>query len=164
MRTPFGRVIPSFTPPRRVHARALCLAALCCTWMLPFPPHARAQTGAGAQVTDPIIPKDSPLIVAIAPDNSLYVRRRRVPLDELEATVRSLTGELPEAERVVYVRSHLNAPYGMVVEVIETIRRAGVSRIALVADRRAPRRARPARRGKRGGLKGVARAPRRRAR
>ena len=88
---------------------------------------------------DPNILKDSSIIVAIAPDGELYVQSQLVTRDKLEAAVRSLTDKLPEAERSVYVRSHIDARYELVVEVIETIRRAGVSRIGLVADRRAPK-------------------------
>jgi biopolymer transport protein ExbD len=82
-------------------------------------------------------PKDSALIVVVGPGKDVYVGRRLVSLDELEATVRSLTGGLPEADRAVYIRSHLDAPYKLVVDVIDRVRMAGVKRIALVADKRA---------------------------
>ena len=86
-----------------------------------------------------LAPKDSALIVLIAPDNNVYIGRRLLPLEELEATVRSLTGELPEADRTVYIRAHPNAPYKLVVDVIDRIKKAGVSNIGLVADKRARR-------------------------
>jgi biopolymer transport protein ExbD len=86
--------------------------------------------------TDPEILKESSIVVTIAPDGNLYVGRRLVPEGELEAAVRSLTGGIPEAERVVYLRTHLDAPYGQVVRVIETIRKAGVNQIGLVTEER----------------------------
>jgi biopolymer transport protein ExbD len=85
---------------------------------------------------DPEILKESCIIVSIAPDGNIYVGRRLVPEGELEAAVRSLIGGLPEAERIVYLRAHIDAPYGQVVSVIETIRRAGAKQIGLVAERR----------------------------
>ena len=97
--------------------------------------------GAPAEVpapsADPGIVKESSVVVSIAPDNNLYIGHRLVPPGELEAEVRALTAGTPEAERVVYVRAHLDAPYQLVVDVIERVRRAGVRHIGLVTDKRA---------------------------
>jgi len=84
---------------------------------------------------DPAVIKDLSVIISIAPDNRIYVGRRPVALEELEAVTRSLTRELPEAKRVVYIRAHLDATYKLVVDVIDAVKRGGVKQIGLVTDR-----------------------------
>lgn len=84
---------------------------------------------------DPAILKESSIVVVLAPDGNLYLGRRLVPEGELEAAVRSLTAGLPEADRIVYIRAHLDATYAQVVRVIDTVRKAGVNQIGLVAER-----------------------------
>ncbi|HMF56872.1 MAG TPA: hypothetical protein VK619_11065, partial [Pyrinomonadaceae bacterium] len=41
-----------------------------------------------------------------------------------------------DAERIVYVKSGIGVSYGFVVDVINVIRKQGIDRIGLVADRK----------------------------
>jgi biopolymer transport protein ExbD len=41
-----------------------------------------------------------------------------------------------DTERIVYIRSDINANYGAVVDTINLIRDAGIDQIGLVADKR----------------------------
>jgi len=85
---------------------------------------------------DPAIIKESSLVVAITAENEYYVGKDRIELTDLRDEItRAMENKRPE-ERIVYIRSDVNANYGSVVEVINTIRQAGIEQIGLVADKK----------------------------
>ena len=85
---------------------------------------------------DPAIIKESSLVVAITADNEYYVGKDKVEITDLKDQVtQTMENKRPE-ERIVYIKSDVNANYGSVVEVINTIRQAGIDQIGLVADKK----------------------------
>jgi biopolymer transport protein ExbD/biopolymer transport protein TolR len=93
---------------------------------------------------DPAIIKESSLVVAITKDNQYYVSKDKVDISELKDKVsKAMENKKPE-ERIVYIKSDVEADYGSVVEVINTIRQAGIDQIGLVADKKKGAGAAPA--------------------
>ena len=85
---------------------------------------------------DPAIIKESSFVVAITADNSYYVGKDKVEITDLKDQVNQVMENKRPEERIVYIKSDVNANYGSVVEVINTIRQAGIDQIGLVADKK----------------------------
>ncbi len=80
--------------------------------------------------------KESSVVIAITRDNQYYLKKERIDAVDLQDRIRkSMENKKPE-EQIVYIRSDINANYGSVVEVINTIRQAGIDQIGLVADKK----------------------------
>jgi biopolymer transport protein ExbD/biopolymer transport protein TolR len=85
---------------------------------------------------DPAIIKESSVVVAITGNNEYYIGKDKIEVIDLsEKITKQMENKKPE-ERIVYVKSDVNANYGSVVEVINTVRQAGVDQIGLVADKK----------------------------
>ena len=85
---------------------------------------------------DPAIIKESSLVVAITKENDFYVSKDKVDINEVQDRVsKAMENKKPE-ERIVYIKSDVEADYGSVVEVINSIRKAGIDQIGLVADKK----------------------------
>ena len=85
---------------------------------------------------DKNIIKESSVVVAITRDNQFFVGKERVdPIDLKDLIVKKMENKQPQ-DRIVYVRSDIGANYGSVVEVINTVRQAGIDQIGLVADKK----------------------------
>jgi biopolymer transport protein ExbD/biopolymer transport protein TolR len=93
---------------------------------------------------DPAIIKESSLVIAITAENEYYIGKDKVEITDLKDQVtQTMENKQPE-ERIVYIKSDVNANYGSVVEVINTIRQAGIDQIGLVADKKKGDAAAPA--------------------
>ena len=85
---------------------------------------------------DPAIIKESSLVVAITAENEYYIGKDKIEITDLKDQItRTMENKRPE-ERIVYIKSDVNADYGSVVEVINTIRQTGIDQIGLVADKK----------------------------
>ena len=85
---------------------------------------------------DPSIIKESSVVVAITADDQLYIGKKKIDKTELKSEVdQKMANKKPE-ERIVYIRSDINTNYGTVVDVINTVRDAGIDQIGLVADKK----------------------------
>ena len=85
---------------------------------------------------DPAIIKESSVVISITGDNSYYIGKDRVETIDLTSKItKAMENKKPE-ERIVYIKSDVNAQYGSVVEVINTVRQAGIDQIGLVADKK----------------------------
>jgi biopolymer transport protein TolR len=85
---------------------------------------------------DKAIIKESSFVVAITADNKYYVGKESVEINDLKDRItKGMENKQPE-ERIVYIKSDVNADYGSVVEVINTIRQSGIDQIGLVADKK----------------------------
>jgi len=85
---------------------------------------------------DPAIIKESSVVVAITEDGKLYIGKKGVDKEQLKAEIDQKMANKTDAERIVYIRSDINANYGAVVETINLIRDAGIDQIGLVADKK----------------------------
>jgi biopolymer transport protein ExbD/biopolymer transport protein TolR len=85
---------------------------------------------------DPAIIKESSVVVAITKDNEYYIGKDKIETVDLKDKITKQMENKSAEERIVYVKSDVNANYGSVVEVINTVRQAGVDQIGLVADKK----------------------------
>jgi biopolymer transport protein ExbD/biopolymer transport protein TolR len=93
---------------------------------------------------DKAIIKESSFVVAVTKDNEYYVGKEKVEIVDLKDAVTRAMESKESAERIVYIKSDVAANYGSVVEVINTIRQAGIDQIGLVADKKKGGAAAPA--------------------
>ena len=85
---------------------------------------------------DPAIIKETSVVVAITEAGKLYIGKKEIDKDALKAAIDEKMATKPDHERIVYIRSDVNANYGQVVETINLIRDAGIDQIGLVADKK----------------------------
>src|SRR4028119_549251 len=83
---------------------------------------------------DPAIIKESSVVVAITKDNEYYIGKDKIETVDLVDKIQKQMETKSAEERIVYVKSDVNANYGSVVEVINTVRQAGVDQIRLVGE------------------------------
>jgi biopolymer transport protein ExbD/biopolymer transport protein TolR len=93
---------------------------------------------------DPAIIKESSVVVAITKEGDIYLGKKKVDKDQLKTEIDSKMAGKVDTERIVYLRSDVEANYGVVVETINLIRDAGIDQIGLVADKRKGGAAAPA--------------------
>ena len=85
---------------------------------------------------DPAIIKESSVVIVVTKDSEYYVGKEPISKDELKSRIEERMANKQVNERIVYIKSDINAKYGDVVEAINTIRQAGVDQIGLVADKK----------------------------
>lgn len=85
---------------------------------------------------DPQIIKESAVVIAITQDGKLYIQKDPIEKLDLKAKIDAKMADKTPEERIVYIRSDVNASYGTVVDVINTIRESGIDQIGLVADKK----------------------------
>jgi biopolymer transport protein TolR len=84
----------------------------------------------------PLDPK-SGLVVSVDRSGAVYVDETKMSLNEFRSAFRALAGK--RAADGVYLRSDAAVPYGVVAQVLATMRAAGVGDIGLVTDPDTPR-------------------------
>src|SRR5688500_17568300 len=86
---------------------------------------------------DPRIIKESSIVISIPNDGEYYLGKIRLPREQLTEKVDSmLEGIKNEQDRIVYIKSGVGVSYGDVVSVINEVRKLGVDKIGLVADKK----------------------------
>ena len=85
---------------------------------------------------DPAIIKETSVVVAITQDGQLYIGKKKIDKEQLKTEIDQKMAAKTEEERIVYIRSDINANYGQVVETINLIRDSGIDQIGLVADKK----------------------------
>ena len=85
---------------------------------------------------DPAIIKETSVVVAITEGGKLYLGKKEIDKDALKSEIDSKMATKEDKDRIVYMRSDVNANYGAVVETINLIRDSGIDQIGLVADKR----------------------------
>ncbi|MDT7808320.1 MAG: biopolymer transport protein TolR [Acidobacteriota bacterium] len=93
---------------------------------------------------DPAIIKESSVVVALTENGDIYLGKKKIDKDALKTEIDQKMATKSDAERIVYIRSDINANYGAVVDTINLIRDAGIDQIGLVADKRKGGSANPA--------------------
>lgn len=78
--------------------------------------------------------KDAGIFVAITSANDIYIDKRQVDVERVQATLEHLLLEQPEASLVIQADEH--AYNGTVVQVMDAAKGAGVKSIALAAEKR----------------------------
>jgi len=77
--------------------------------------------------------KDDAVIVAVTRDGKVYLGKTQMPAAELGPKVKDLVSN--RMDKTVYVNSDSRAKYGVVVEVVDNIRTAGVDQIGLLTEK-----------------------------
>ena len=86
---------------------------------------------------DPNIIKESSIVISVPNDGEYYLGKQRVAKEALTDKVDTmLKGIKNENDRIVYIKSGVNVSYGDVVTVINEVRKLGVDKIGLVADKK----------------------------
>jgi biopolymer transport protein TolR len=84
---------------------------------------------------DKNIIKPSSVVVAITEDGKLYLGKKPIDKEQLKAEIDEKMATKQPEDKIVYIRSDVNANYGAVVDTINLIRDAGIDQIGLVADK-----------------------------
>jgi len=86
---------------------------------------------------DPNIIKESSIVISVPNDGEYYLGKQRVAKEQLSDKVDTLLQKIKnENDRIVYIKSGVNVSYGDVVTVINEVRKLGVDKIGLVADKK----------------------------
>jgi len=86
---------------------------------------------------DPNIIKESSVVISVPNDGEYYLGKKKVQKEELADKVDTmLKGIKNEQDRIVYIKSGVGVSYGDVVTVINEVRKLGVDKIGLVADKK----------------------------
>ena len=93
---------------------------------------------------DPAIIKESSVVVAVTKEGKIYIGKKEVDKDQLKTEIDSKMATKDDKDRIVYIRSDVEANYGAVVDTINLIRDSGIDQIGLVADKRKGGAAEPA--------------------
>jgi biopolymer transport protein TolR len=86
---------------------------------------------------DPNIIKESSIVISIPNDGEYYLAKKRLQREQLADEVDGLLEKIKnEQDRIVYIKSGVGVSYGDVVNVINEVRKLGVDKIGLVADKK----------------------------
>ena len=86
---------------------------------------------------DPNIIKESSVVISIPNDGEYYLGKQRVGREQLMDKVDGMLKKIKtEQDRIVYIKSGVGVSYGDVVNVINEVRKLGVDKIGLVADKK----------------------------
>ncbi len=87
--------------------------------------------------------QDTPKSVVVAvkrgnPDNTLYLNSIKLPNgeDDLRPQLREKIDELPDTDKVVYLKADSELPYSDVMRVMDLCREAGAEEVALIVEKK----------------------------
>jgi biopolymer transport protein TolR len=85
---------------------------------------------------DQEITKDTSVVIAIPDNNNFYIGKDPYPLDDLGKKIDAKMKNVSPDKRIVYIKSDIEVSYGTVVKAIDLIRKQGVDKIGLIADKK----------------------------
>ena len=93
---------------------------------------------------DPNIIKESSVVISIPNDGEYYLGKQKVIVGSGEDPYRDFRDKVDrmlkniknEQDRIVYIKSGVKVSYGQVVGIINEVRKLGVDKIGLVADKK----------------------------
>src|SRR6187397_3242826 len=87
---------------------------------------------------DPNIIKESSIVISVPNDGEYYLGKNKVAKEQLAEKVDSMLQKNTKQneDRIVYIKSGVGVSYGDVVNVINEVRKLGVDKIGLVADKK----------------------------
>lgn len=86
------------------------------------------------QAAHAVSQKQAGVFVAITAANDIYIDKRRVDVERVQATLEQMLLDKPDASLVIQADKH--AYNGTVVQVMDAAKSAGVKQIALAAEKR----------------------------
>jgi biopolymer transport protein ExbD len=78
--------------------------------------------------------KEDAVVLAITRDGKVYLGSDRVEMDQITAQVKDKIAD--KLDKTVYLRSDQNAKYGVVANVVDNVRAAGVDSLGLETEKR----------------------------
>lgn len=72
------------------------------------------------------------VVLTVTKDQALFVENERVEAGRLEGILRNIRKQKPQIN--VYLRADKDAPYGAVVQVMDSVKRAGIDRLGMVTE------------------------------
>jgi len=76
---------------------------------------------------------DDAVLVAVTRDGKFWLNKDKISIEELSTKVADILAA--KMDKTVFVKSDFRAKYGDVVQVVDTIRNAGVDKIGLLTER-----------------------------
>ena len=83
--------------------------------------------------------KDEPksIVVAVKKDKTTYFGTQRLDdQNQLQPLIKERLQDLPEGQRMMYLKADDALPYSEVMKVMDLVREAGVEEVALIAERK----------------------------
>ena len=77
--------------------------------------------------------RDDAVLVAVTRDGKFFLGKDRVNIDDLAGRVNDLLST--RLDKTVFVKSDFRSKYGDVVQVVDSIRNAGVDKVGLLTER-----------------------------
>jgi biopolymer transport protein TolR len=78
------------------------------------------------------IKPDERVIVSVTRDRKIYVEKNEVPVAQLEAAMQRLYDRNPDV--TIYLRADEAIPYGLVVSVMDAVKKVGIDRLGMVTE------------------------------
>ena len=86
---------------------------------------------------DPKIIRESSIVISIPNDVEYYLGKKHLGKEQLAEEVQRMLEKIKnEQDRIVYIKSGVGVTYGVVVNVINEVRKVGVDKIGLVVDKK----------------------------
>lgn len=82
--------------------------------------------------TKPIKTPDEPLILTINKEREIFLENRKFDLDDLEPKIRKIFENRREKE--LLLRADRDVSYGLVVDVMARVKRAGIDKLGMVTE------------------------------
>jgi len=82
-----------------------------------------------------IKPEDR-IVITVTRDQEIFVEKERVAAAKLGGILAAIRKSKPKIN--VYLRADKNAPYGAVVNVMDTVKRSGIDRLGMVTEAAPP--------------------------
>jgi biopolymer transport protein TolR len=76
------------------------------------------------------------ITVAIRKDTTTFLKGIKVEQGDLTKQLKELLEDIPEGNRVIYLKADAELPYSEVMKVMDLCREAGTEEVALIAERR----------------------------
>lgn len=89
---------------------------------------------AGIEVNKPgasesVMPKNANIFIAVTEDGAVWIDKRQIDIDSVRANLERLMAEQPSD--VLIIQADKNADYGVVIDVMDQIKAAGIDRISI---------------------------------
>ncbi len=85
---------------------------------------------------DAKIIKEDSVVISVPKDGEYYVGKEKILEEELGQKIKGMLDKKLESEKIVYLKSGIGVSYGDVVKLINIIRKQGIDKIGLVADKK----------------------------
>jgi len=90
---------------------------------------------------DKNIIKEDSVVISITPDGKYYIGKDPKEKEQLQPFIEKMLKDKPEDRQIVYIKGDVAVNYGAVVEAINLVRKAGITKIGLVADKKKGKKA-----------------------